>query len=458
MTRDHAIEKATGLFDGGLFLDRLRGLVTIPTESQVPERSSTLADYLDIGIAPLLAPLGFDLRQFANPAGAGPVLLATRIEDPSRPTILIYGHGDVVREMAGEWRAGLSAFEVTIEGDRIYGRGTADNKGQHLINILALGAVLETRGHLGFNTKIVIEMGEEVGSPGLNALFQQNPEAFGADALIASDGGRLSPDRPTVFMGARGAHTFWLSCSLREAGRHSGNFGGLIPDPGIRLAHAIASITDARGQIAVPEWRPDSLTDEIREALAACPVDASFGADPDWGEEGLTPAERVWGWNSFAVLAMTCGAPEAPVNAIAGEARACCQLRFVVGTDADDIVPALRRHLETQGFPDVEVTADHEPLFTATRLPLDDPWAERVKTSITQTTGTAPAMLPNLGGSLPNEMFTETLGLPTVWIPHSYPGCSQHAPDEHLLAPTCRDALQIMAGVWWDMGVPPQMA
>src|SRR5206468_6618166 len=105
----------------------------------------------------------------------GPFLIARRIEDSAGPTVLTYGHGDVIRGQEGQWRKGLSAWSIVIEGDRIYGRGTGDNKGQHTINIAALASVLEERGSLGFNSTILIETGEEVGSPGL-AEFCAAPE------------------------------------------------------------------------------------------------------------------------------------------------------------------------------------------------------------------------------------------------------------------------------------------
>jgi hypothetical protein len=101
------------------------------------------------------------------------------------------------------------------------------------------------------------------------------------------------------------------------------------------------------------------------------------------------------------------------------------------------------------------VTPAREGFFAATRLDPEHPWVTRVRQSIEQTTGEPAAVLPNLGGSLPNDIFADVLGLPTVWIPHSYAGCSQHAPDEHLLAPVAREALGIMAGVWWDLGEHP---
>jgi acetylornithine deacetylase/succinyl-diaminopimelate desuccinylase-like protein len=152
------------------------------------------------------------------------------------------------------------------------------------------------------------------------------------------------------------------------------------------------------------------------------------------------------------VLAFVTGNPDKPVNAIPPRASAHCQLRYVVGVDAADIVPALQRHLSREGFTNVKVTPSREGFFPATRLDPDHPWVRWAESSLTRTAGTKPAILPNLGGSLPNDVFSETLGLPTVWVPHSYASCSQHAPDEHLLAPVAREGLRLMAGLFWDLG------
>lgn len=452
--RDRALSISADYFDSGRFQQELAGLVARPTESQEPAAAGHLAAYLEQAMAPMLQGLGFASRVFPNPVpGGAPFLVAERIEDPALPTVLSYGHGDVVRAQTAQWRAGLAPFVLTEEGDRLYGRGSADNKGQHLINLRALDALLQAQGRLGFNAKILIEMGEETGSPGLAEFCAANRDLLAADVLIASDGPRLSPDRPTIFTGARGAVNFDLVVALRDAAHHSGNFGGLIADPSIILAHALAAIADARGQILVPEWRPDSLTPRLREVLARLPpVEAGFALDPDWGEAGLTPAERVFGWNSFAVLAMTSGVPEAPVNAIAGRARASCQLRFVVGTRTDEILPALRRHLDARGFAQVEILPVEGDFSVATRLDPDHPWVRFAAASLKRSTGLDPHILPNLGGSLPNDCFADVLGLPTIWVPHSYAGCNQHAPDEHVLKPLARQALLAMTGLFADIG------
>ena len=457
MTRETATANAADRFDSGRMKSELADLVAYPTESQNAAQLPVLQSYLVQAIQPRLEAAGFTCILHDNPvAGGGPFLLGQRIEDPALPTVLTYGHGDVVLGQPEQWRDGLTPFQLTEDGDLLYGRGSADNKVQHLINITALETVLALRGRLGFNVKIVMEMSEEIGSPGLAQMMEMHSGALAADVLIASDGPRLAADTPTMFMGSRGGIGFDLVVDLRKGAHHSGNWGGLLADPAMILAHALASITDARGKLLIPEWRPSSLTPDIRTALAGLPVGGTGGTgphiDPDWGEETLTPAERAYGWNSFAVLAMKSGTPEAPLNAISGTARATCQLRYVVGTDAQDVLPALRRHLDAHGFEAVKVVPSEASIFAATRLAPGHPWVSFTERSITRTTGKAPHVLPNLAGSLPNDCFADILGLPTVWIPHSYMGCNQHAANEHVLKSICREGLEIMAGLFWDIG------
>ncbi|MEM9146228.1 MAG: M20 family metallopeptidase [Pseudomonadota bacterium] len=457
--RASVIAAAEAILDDGRFEADLARLVAIPSESQTAEGLPHCARYLSDEMVPRLDAMSFGCEIFGNPvAGCGPVLLATRIEDPALPTVLGYGHGDVIRGLADRWSKGAGPWQTARDGLRLYGRGTADNKGQHLINLTAMKTVLETRGRLGFNAKFMIETGEENGSKGLREVMEAHRDAFMADVFIASDGPRVHPERPTVSLGARGALNFDLVCDLRDGGHHSGNWGGALADPATLLAHAIASITGPSGEIRVPEWRPDGVRPLVRELLADITIDGGSGGpeiDPHWGEPGLSTPERVYAWNSFAVLAMVAGIPESPVNAIAPFARAHCQLRYIAGTDVADILPALERHLAAHGHTRVRVArppAGNAGGFSASRTEPDAPWADWVRASVARTTGTAPAVIPQMGGSICNDLFTDLLGIPAIWVPHSYTGCSQHAPDEHILLPVTRSALGIMAGLYWDLG------
>lgn len=446
---------AAGGIRSGAFRDRLARRVAYATESQNPARRPVLDAYLDEEIGPALAAMGFDCRRYAQ--DGWPFLIAARIEDPALPTVLLYGHGDVILGMEDAWAEGLSPWDLRERDGRWYGRGVADNKGQHSINLAALEAVLDTRGRLGFNAKVLFEMGEEAVSPGLHAFAADHRDDLAADLLIASDGPRLTADRPTLFLGARGSLSFDMWIDARAGGHHSGNWGGLLSDPATRLAHAIASVAGPTGRILVPEWLPPGIPDGVRAALHDCGIESPPGGpaiDPGWGEPGLSAAEKLCAWSSFCVLAFEAGNPKAPVSAIPGRAWARCQLRFVVGVDPDGILPALRRHLDAAGFAEVEVAPARSQMFLATRLDPGDPWVGWCAASVARSTGKAPAILPSFGGSLPNDVFSDILGLPTVWVPHSYPSCSQHAPDEHLPVALIEEALGLMAGLYWDMGDP----
>lgn len=457
MTRDRALRNAQDYFDQGDFRADLARRVAIPTESQNPARVDELQRYIRAEMIPALEALGFGCRVIEQAGASGPFLYAERIEAADRPTVLGYGHGDVIHGLAAGWKDGTDPWRLVEMEGRYWGRGVADNKGQHTINLAALAAVLHARGSLGFNAKWLIEMGEETGSRGLREVCRDNKSLLAADVFIASDGPRLSADRPTIFLGSRGCASIDLSIDARASGHHSGNWGGLLSSPAIQLAHALATIVDGKGRILIPELRPDRLSNSVRHALAGCeittgPDDPTI--DPDWGEPGLTPAEKVFAWCSFEILALTSGNPESPVNAIPPRAWARTQVRFVVGVDPQGFVPAIRKHLDREGYPMVQVAPAGDEVMHATRLDPDHPWVRWAAASIARTTGTPPAILPNLGGSLPNDIFSDVLGLPTVWIPHSYPGCSQHAPNEHLPCDLAREALQVMAGVYWDLGEP----
>lgn len=290
------------------------------------------------------------------------------------------------------WRPGLDPWRVTVEGDRWYGRGTADNKGQH-----------------------------------------------------------------TIFLGSRGTAGFTLRAAPRERAHHSGNWGGALRNPATVIAAAVASLADRQGRILVDALRPDGIPGNVRRALAGVRVGGGPGdpaVDEDWGEPGLTPAERVVAWNTIEVLSLAAGNPDTPVGAIPGSAHAHCQLRFVPGTDVSSLGEILRAHLDARGFPMVDVETG--PVMGASRTDPGDPWARFALASLRRTLGAGGqvTLLPNLGGSLPNDTFCDELDMATVWVPHSYPACAQHAPDEHLLAPLARQALTLMAGLFWDLGEP----
>jgi len=460
-TRDGALARATTAFDNGAFLDDLRAWVAVPTESQEPARRPDLYRYCHEVIGPRLSGSGYRVQVFDNPKPeAGPFLVAGRIEGAGLPTLLTYGHGDVVRGLAPLWRKGLDPWTLSIEGDKVFGRGAVDNKGQHLIAITALEAVqAERAGKLGFNSKIIIETGEEIGSPGLGPFLAQQKELLAADVFIALDGPRQGLTRPDITLGSRGGIAFDLVVGpLREGSHHSGHFGGILADPGFILGHALATIVSREGRILVPGWTPEHVPNSVRAALANVVLEDAPGApqpDPGWGEPGLSRAEKVYAWTSVIVLANASGSPENPVNAVNPIAKARLQIRHTVDVPAERFLPALRRHLDAQGFAGVRIepVTTQDP-FAAWRTDPDHPWVRFAAASIARSTGKPVNVFPNGSGSNPSRLFAEALDVPTLWIPNSYLGCGQHGPNEHGLKPLYREGLGFMAGLYWDAGGP----
>ncbi|WP_456268640.1 M20 family metallopeptidase [Kushneria sp. AK178] len=459
-TREHALALALETWHSGAFTEDLARRIACRTVSQDPAARETLERYLEDEIAPPLTRLGFTCHALDNPQPGGPpLLMGHRLESPALPTLLLYGHGDVTPGQDDQWQDGLTPWQLTSRNGRLYGRGAADNKGQHGINLAALEAVIRARaGRLGFNLKILFEMGEEIGSPGLEAVCREHHEVLSADLFLASDGPRIRHDMPTLFLGSRGMYRFRLTLETGNGARHSGNWGGVITNPAWVMAHALSTLVSERGVIRADCLRAPDMPDAVRALIRDLPVGGGDG-DPtinaDWGEPDMTPGEKLYGTNTFEILGLSSGATEQPMAAIPTRAEAVCQLRFVEGTPWQALEAGLRAHLDAHGFE--AITLASEGGYAATRLDPDHPWVGFVQASMQRSLGEPVHLLPNLGGTIPNHCFADVLGLPTVWMPHSYPACQQHAPNEHLPEHIVTQGLVGMAGVFWDLGERGQL-
>lgn len=441
------------------FREILAARIALRTDSQ--EDDPALRTYLSGNIAGALEALGFKCLIFegdqALPA-TRPIMIARRIEDASLPTILFYGHGDVAPPCEGDWSEGLEPWALTERDGRFWGRGVADNKGQHSVNIAALGIVLSQRGRLGFNAIFLMEMSEEVGSPGLTEFCRRHADLLGADLLIASDGPRWRDDRPTLFLGARGIEQVELSLDLRDGAFHSGNLGGVLSNPGTILVNALASIVDGRGRILVPELDTPQgarADDPSFAGLEMVPGERDPAIDAGWSDPDATPAQRLLNRNQFEVIALELGDAARPVYAIQPRARAVCHLTHVEGTDVSDLAGVLRRHLDAAGF--AQVAVRHGPMsMPATRMSPRDPVVEWVAATLARATGGAVDVLPNFGGALPNWIFRRDLGMRTLWIPHALRGSRQHAADENVPIACLEQGLEMMIALLTAIGDSPQ--
>ena len=209
------------------------------------------------------------------PTDGWPVVYGERIEDPSLPTLLVYGHYDVQpSDPESDWDT--PPFEPTVRDGRIYCRGIADNKGQFSANILGAAAWIETAGRLPINLKFVIDGEEESGSPSFEGFLRANAHRLSCDLIYGSDGHVHEADQPILQFGCRGL--IYIEFLARGPSRdlHSGNFGGVAPNPAWKLVHLLATMFSPEGEILVPgilDRRPARSTPLMRAALDAIPID-----------------------------------------------------------------------------------------------------------------------------------------------------------------------------------------
>jgi acetylornithine deacetylase/succinyl-diaminopimelate desuccinylase-like protein len=271
--------------------------------------------------------------------GTAPVITGEIPAPEGAPTVLLYGHYDVVPPGdESKWES--PAFEASERDGAIYGRGSADSKSNVLMHV---GALRAWEGKPPVGIKLVIEGQEEVGSP-ITTFAPANPEPFACDAMVIGDMGSLRPGLPALTIALRGTAMATVAVRTLSGPKHSGQFGGAAPDALVTLLHALASLHDEHGDVAVPglrreEWTGASYSeDEFRELAEVEP------GVPLVGSGGL--GERVWSGPALTVTGIDALPVDGAVNAVVPYARAKLNLRIHPEQDPEEAQAALVRHLE----------------------------------------------------------------------------------------------------------------
>jgi acetylornithine deacetylase/succinyl-diaminopimelate desuccinylase-like protein len=370
------------------------------------------------------------------PTGGYPVVYGEVPAPGAGRTVLIYGHYDVQPPDPLEaWKT--PPFEPSIRAGRIYARGAGDNKGQMFAHLKAVEAVLRTRGRLPVTLKLCFEGEEEISSPHLPAFVSAHRDLLAADVVYSSDG-PMHPSAPLVYFGCRGL--LYLELTARGAHRdlHSGNYGGVAPAPATRLAQALASLWTSRGKVAVAGFyervRKPSAAD--RRALRAIPFDGESVRQ----DLGVAPVTRARARAYYAQLllqpnlniaGLTSGYQGPGMKTIIPRvARAKVDVRLVMDQEPEEIEEKIRAHLKRRGFGDIEVT--RLGAVPPSRTPVDHPFGRAVARAVEQAWGRKPVIFPNLGGTIPDYLFTRLLGLPSIWVPYAPHDEANHAPNESI--------------------------
>ncbi|MGB2982959.1 MAG: M20/M25/M40 family metallo-hydrolase [Candidatus Bipolaricaulia bacterium] len=412
------------------FLDRLFDYVRRPSISAHGVGIAETAEFL----ADLLSRIG--LESEILPTAGWAMVLGRRTESPDLPTVLLYGHYDV--QPPDPLEAWVSPpFEPTIRDGRIYARGIGDNKGQHFANLLAIESILACHGRLPCNVIVLLEGEEEVGSPHIAEFIRKHEDRLAADLAITSDGSVHESGRPCVMFGVRGVAVFELRAKGASRDVHSGNLGGIVPNPLWRLVHLLASMKNEQGEITIDGFYDDVLppTAMEREAIDALPYDVEKIKQELGLREFDAPVDRsiidrLSVWPTLTINGLHGGyGGEGPKTVLPCEAIAKCDIRLVHDQSRDDIFAKVEAHVRKHA-PDVEFVqlGGMEP----SKTPLESPFTEPLRRAIVDAQGEEPLLVPALGGTLPDYVFTRILGIPSFVVPYANHDEANHAPNENL--------------------------
>ena len=368
-----------------------------------------------------------------------PAVFAEWLGDPTKPTLLIYGHHDVQPvEPLEKWTS--PPFSPTVRDGRLYGRGTVDDKGQVYIHAKAIEAFVRSAGSLPINLKMIVEGEEEVGSEHLDTLLRREAVRLKSDYVVVSDTAMFGRGIPSLCVGLRGIAYFDVKVTAHENDLHSGTFGGGVVNPAMALCRLVASLHDENGRVTIPGFYDDvrALTKAERAEIASLPWDddkwlASTGGTLATGEKGFSSLERVWTRPTLDVNGLTSGHQgEGSKTVIAAFATMKLSCRLVPDQDPDAIAKLVTAHLVESAPKGTVVEVKYLHGGKPYLAPTDHPVFDVAKRAFSRAFG-KPTVFMREGGSIPFvRTIADATGKPCLLMGFGQPDENAHAPNEWL--------------------------
>ncbi len=355
---------------------------------------------------------------------------------PGAPTVLLYGHYDVQPpDPLDAWVS--PPFEPTIRDGRIYARGIGDNKGQHFAQILAIESHLAVHGELPCNVIFLLEGEEEIGSPHIADFVREHRDRLKADLVVTADGPIHDSGLPTVTFGVRGVASFELRARGAKRDLHSGNFGGVAPNPLWTLVHLLGTMKNAKGEITIEGFHDSIIpaTELELQAARRLPLDpaevkAELGLQRFDEPADRPVADRLMFHPTLTINGMHGGyGGPGSKTVLPHEALVKCDVRLVEAMTPAEIFEKVGAHVRKHA-PDVEFMPLNGMLPSKT--PMDSPFAEPLRQAVVDAQGVEPLLYPSAGGSLPDYVFTKILGTDAFVVPYANADEANHAPNENL--------------------------
>lgn len=416
------------------FLNELLELLRIPSISAKTENKQDMVRCAE-AVKQRLLEAGADKAEIYPTAGH-PIVYAEKIIDPSKPTVLVYGHYDVQPPEPLElWRSG--PFDPVIEDGKIFARGSCDDKGQVYMHVKALETLVKTNT-LESNIKFCIEGEEEVGSPNLGNFVKEHKALLKADCILISDSAMISLETPSLDTGLRGLSYIEVEVTGPNRDLHSGVYGGAVANPITILAKMIASLHDENNHITIPGFYDDVLvaSAEERKLMAQAPFDEQaykddLGVKELWGEKGYSTNERTGIRPTLELNGIWGGyTGEGAKTVLPSKAFAKISARLVPNQQSDKITSLIINHLEKIAPPYVTVKASlhhgGEPYVT----PIESKAYQAAARAIEATFGKQPIPVRG-GGSIPIcALFERELGIKIVLMGFGLDSDNLHSPNE----------------------------
>lgn len=441
----------------GEILQELKDFVSIPSISTDPEAKADIQRAAEF-VASQLRGMGIE-NVAIMPTTGHPVVYGEWLHaGAGRPTVLVYGHYDVQpAEPLELWDS--PAFEPTEKGDYLFGRGASDMKGQVVICLAAVQALLET-GTLDVNVKFLIEGEEEIGSPALEKFIPEHKELLACDVAFNPDTGMMGAQIPTITYGLRGLAYFEIWVYGPKQDLHSGLYGGSVHNPAQVLCELVAGMHDEQGRVTLPGFYDAvrELTREERDELARLPHGDEFileqtGVPQLYGETGYTNVERIGARPTLEVNGLLSGFTGAGTKTVLpSKAMAKISMRLVPDQDPDQVLEQLRQYLQAKAPSTVRwelikhsggnasISDIHHPAVTAMVDALESVWGVR-------------PLYRREGGSVPVvAKFQKVLGIESVCTGFGLPDDNLHAPNEKLHLPTFYRGLDAVVHFFLNYG------
>ncbi|POB11658.1 dipeptidase [Sulfobacillus sp. hq2] len=438
------------------YLEELQAFLRLPSISALSDYKSAVKDTA-IWLRERLHQAGMVVSRVDETEG-NPIVYAETDQDPTKPTILVYGHYDVQPvDPLDQWTH--PPFTPTITDNILYARGASDDKGQVYMQLIAAEAWMKT-GTLPVNLKFLFEGEEEIGSIHLDDYIRSHQDQLHADVAVISDTPMFADGVPAVCYGLRGLAALEVHIEGPRQDLHSGVFGGAVANPAHVLAQILASLHDSEGRVTVPGFYDavDTLSATERENFGSLPFDAteflaSTGSPALYGESGYTTLERIWTRPTLEVNGMWSGfIGEGRKTIIPQSAHAKISCRLVPHQDPDDILDRVEEYLRQQCPPTVRLRIERGEGAPGSVTPLDHPATQAAVQAIRDIYHKEAAYI-RMGGSIPVVVtFDTVLHIPTVLLGFALPNENFHAPNEHFHLDNFYKGAETVATLWHYLG------